>query len=89
MKLDERKRQQNQRKFGTWENLAGGGRLYRYEVKGRHGWRAVYVKEVDRFEATVSFRQEIYNRNGELMEVHKKYPADRGHERVSGKGERS
>ncbi len=84
MKLDERKRSQNERKFGTWEDRPGGGRLYRYEVKGRHGWTAVYVKEVDKFEATVSFRQEIYNHSGELVEVHDKYPVDKGHQRLSG-----
>ena len=34
--MDERKRQQNERKFGTWRELADGGRLYSYEVKGRY-----------------------------------------------------
>ena len=30
--MDDRKRQQNERKFGTWRELVGGGRLYSYKV---------------------------------------------------------
>lgn len=31
------KRRQNERKFGYWEPLPGGGRRYWYEVAGRGG----------------------------------------------------
>lgn len=81
MAPDERKRQLNERKFGAWEELPGGGRRYWHEVAGRRGWRARYVKEVDSDETVVRFRQEIYNENGVLVERHDKYPVDRGHER--------
>ena len=31
------KRQQNERKFGHWEELTFGGRRYWYEIMGRNG----------------------------------------------------
>jgi len=80
--LDTRKRDSNERKFGDWEELPEGGRRYWYEVEGRHGWRARYVKEVDSEERVVRFWQEIYNASGLLVERHEKYPVDRGHERL-------
>ena len=33
-------RAQNEAKFGTWEDLPGGGRRYRLDVAGRQGWSA-------------------------------------------------
>jgi hypothetical protein len=30
-------RAQNEKKFGSWDNLPGGGRRYRLEVRGRLG----------------------------------------------------
>jgi len=53
-----------------------------YEVQGRYGWEARYVKEVDASETTVKFYQEIYDERGNLVEVHEKYPLDRGHRRL-------
>ena len=53
--MDIAKRRQNERKFGTWRELPDGGRLHSYEVKGRSGWLAKYVKEVDKEESTVRF----------------------------------
>ncbi len=47
-----------------------------YEVEGRRGWRARYVKEVDAEEATVRFWQEIYDDAGVLVERHEKFPED-------------
>ncbi len=82
--MDTSKRQQNERKFGTWRNLPNGGRLYSYEVQGRSGWRAVYVKEVDAQESTLKFYQEVYDGDGRLREVHHKYPVDLGHQQVTG-----
>ena len=81
---DERKRRENERKFGDWDELPDGGRRYFYEVQGRHGWIARYVKEVDTSEQTIKFYQEIYDEKGRLVEVHKKYPVDKGHSRVQG-----
>ena len=75
-------RSQNERKFGTWEELPGGGRRYWLEVTGRLGWRARYVKEVDAEEATLRFWQEVHDHQGKLVETHQKFPVDKGHEKV-------
>jgi hypothetical protein len=45
-----------------------------YEVKGRSGRLAKYVKEVDAEESTVRFYQEVFDADGRLCEVHEKYP---------------
>jgi hypothetical protein len=82
--MDERKRHENERKYGAWENLPNGGRRYFYEIRGRYGWVARYVKEVDSSERTVRFYQEIYDGKGRLMETHVKYPVDEGHKAASG-----
>jgi len=84
LKEDINRRIKNEKKFETWKDLPNGGRVYCYEVKGHHGWTARYVKEVDTSELTVRFYQEIYNNSGQLVEVHEKYPIDKGHERVEG-----
>jgi len=72
-------REQNEKKFGTWEDLPGGDRRYWYDVTGRQGWRARYVKEVDAVEGTLRFYQEVYDERGQKVEIHEKYPVDRGH----------
>jgi hypothetical protein len=82
--MDEQKRIQNERKFGHWMPLPGGGRRYAYDVAGRAGWRARYVKEVDADEGTLRFYQEIYDPDGKLVETHQKYPEDTGHQPVGG-----
>ena len=82
--MDARKRQQNQRKFGAWRELPTGGRVYWYEVAGRSGWKARYVKEVDEEESTVNLYQEVYDGSGTLREIHHKYPVDLGHQQVTG-----
>jgi hypothetical protein len=74
--------EQNQKKFGNWTELPGGGRRYWLDVLGRMGWRARYLKEVDDQEATTRFWQEIYDDQGELVEIHQKYPADTGHQKA-------
>ena len=75
-------RPQNERKFGSWEELPNGGRRYWFEVAGRRSWKARYVKEVDADENTVRFWQEIYDDQGKLVELHEKYPVDKGHQQV-------
>ena len=72
----------NERKFPFWEELPDGGRRYWIDVAGRRGWLARYVKEVDAHERIRRFRQEIYDDRGDLVEVHEKYPVDRGHRRT-------
>jgi hypothetical protein len=74
-------RAQNEKKFGQWEELPGG-RRYRLEAPGRLGWVAVYLKEVDTRETTLRFWQEIYDDQGRLVEIHEKYPVDKGHRKV-------
>ena len=80
--LDEKKRKENEKKFGTWKELSDGGRRYSYEIRGRYNWMARYVKEVDSMEKTLKFYQEIYNSNGILIEIHQKYPEDTGHRKI-------
>ncbi|MBI2502561.1 MAG: hypothetical protein HYW07_04935 [Candidatus Latescibacteria bacterium] len=80
--MDEDKHRQNEKKFGQWQSLTEGGRRYLYEVSGRRGWKARYIKEVNAQEETVSFYQEIYNAEGKLVEVHRKFPMDTGHQRT-------
>ena len=75
-------RTQNEKKFGHWEALPGGGRRYRLEVAGRAGWRACYIKDVDKHEKTLQFGQEIYDITGRLVEKHDKFPIDKGHQKV-------
>ncbi len=79
---DEHKRRQNERIFGKWDELSDGSRRYFYEVQGRHGWSARYVKEVDNAERTIKFYQEVYDDKGRLVEIHEKYPVNKGHTRV-------
>jgi hypothetical protein len=71
----------NEKKFGHWTELSHGGRRYWYEVPGRYGWKARYTKEVDTAEQTLRVWQEIIDEKGELVEVHVKYPVDRGHQK--------
>lgn len=75
-------RQQNERKFGHWEDVPQTGRRYWPDVGSRSGWKVRYVKEVDLNEVTILFYQEVYNEIGELVEVHHKYPVDLGHRKV-------
>jgi hypothetical protein len=75
-------RSQNERKFGQWDELPGGGRRYRLNVPGRQGWRAGYFKEVDAGETTVRFWQEIYDDTDRLVETHEKFPVDKGHQKA-------
>lgn len=73
---------QNEKKFGSWEELANGGRRYWLDVKGRHGWRARYLKEVTADESTARFWQEIFDDQNRLVEIHEKFPVDKGHQKV-------
>lgn len=75
-------REQNERKFQQWRETGAGGRCYWLDVSGHHGWRARYLKEVDAEEKTVRFWQEIYDDTGKLVEIHHKFPVDRGHQEV-------
>ena len=82
--MDVRRRLQNEKKSGNWEELSTGGRRYWYEVDGHSGWKAKYCKEVDSEELTVSFHQEIYDESWNLRQIHRKYQVDLGHQEIGG-----
>lgn len=75
-------REQNERRFGQWEDLPDGGRRYWLDRAGVSGETARYVKIVDGSEQTVSIVQEIYDAMGNLVSVHQKHPADTGHRQL-------
>lgn len=81
------KRVRNEKTFGQWKALPDGGRRYWRDVAGHNNWKARYVKDVDRMENTVRFFQEIYDPSGRLIEIHEKYPEDKGHQRITEGGE--
>ncbi len=76
------RRRINEKKFAQWEKLPDGGRRYYLYVPGRHGWKARYVKEVNGEEETMGFFQEIYDEKDVLIEMHEKFPVDKGHKQV-------
>ncbi|MCK4403344.1 MAG: hypothetical protein KAV98_06215 [Dehalococcoidia bacterium] len=41
----ERRRAKNEKKFPYWEDLVTGGRKYWYEIVGKFGFKASYVKD--------------------------------------------
>jgi len=82
MTMTSNKRLQNERKYGNWTKLPDGGRRYWYDVPGRNGWKARYVKEVAVQENTTRFYQEIYDPWARMVEIHEKYPVDKGHRRA-------
>jgi hypothetical protein len=73
-------RKQNERRFPQWEDLPDGGRRYYRIVQGTISGYARYVKVVDANEVTMSFVQEIYDDNSQLIGIHSKYPEDTGHQ---------
>jgi len=62
-------------------NASGGRRTWKRhgERRGKLGWLARYLKDVDANETTVRFWQEIYDDKGKLVETHEKFPVDKGH----------
>ncbi len=78
------KRRLNEKKFSHYEELTYGGRRYWLEIKGRHGWKARYVKEVNVREETLKFYQEVYDDKDVLVEIHEKFPVDSGHKKLGG-----
>lgn len=77
-----KKRQINERKYNNYEKLSNGGRRYWFQVKGKLGYTAKYVKEVNNKEEVIRFYQEIYNVQMELIEIHEKFPIDKGHKKI-------
>ncbi len=79
-----RKRRKNEKQFGNWVENHDHSRTYWFEIIGRFGWKARYVKVVDQNEETVTFRQEIFDENDVLREIHEKFPIDKGHQKLDG-----
>ena len=77
--MNPNKRLENEKKFPNFEELPDGPRIYWFELVGKLGWKARYVKTVDADEKTLSFKQEIYDENEKLVEIHEKFPVDKGH----------
>jgi hypothetical protein len=75
------KRATNEKKFKSWKETENG-RVYILTIKGKLDWTAKYVKEVNFEETTISFKQEIYNDRNELIEIHEKFPIDKGHKKI-------
>lgn len=80
--MSNEKRLINERKFSNWEENEFG-RLYWFEVEGKFGWKAKYHKQVDKNELTIKFWQEIYDKLGNLVEIHERYPIDKGHKKLN------
>jgi hypothetical protein len=80
--MNEKKQKENERKFKNWIYLEDGGRLYKKEIRGRFGWFAEYIKKVNNQETTLEFIQKIYDENYNLIEIHQKYPEDKGHKKL-------
>jgi len=76
----EKKRQQNEKEYFNWSELENGGRLYWKKISaGDSGKTAQYEKEVDSDENTMTFVQKIFDNTGNLLEIHEKFPVDKGH----------
>lgn len=73
-------REQNERRFKNWENLADGGRRYWTDRRGAVSGFQRMIKVVDVDEITLRVVQEIYDDADELIERHQKFPVDTGHE---------
>lgn len=82
MSVNEKKRQKNEIQFDLWIEKEDGRRIYSFEILGKLGWKAKYLKEVNSEETTLKFWQEVYDENNVLREIHEKYPVDRGHKKI-------
>lgn len=48
--MNQSKRKQNEKEFTHWKDLKNG-RMYWFIIEGRHGGKAVYLKEVNENES--------------------------------------
>ena len=80
--MNDVKRLKNEKEFDEWVETTDYGRIYSFEIAGKQGWKAKYLKEVDAEETTIKFWQEIYDEKNILKEIHIKYPVDRGHQKL-------
>ena len=80
--MNKKQRLKNEIEYESWIEKEDGGRIYSFEIKGKLGWKAKYLKEVDREEVTIRFWQEVYDDKNVLKEIHEKYPVDTGHKKL-------
>ncbi len=80
--MNKKQRLKNEAEYELWIEKADGRRIYSFEINGKLGWKAKYLKEVDREEVTLKFWQEVYDQNNILKEIHEKYPVDTGHKKM-------
>lgn len=80
--MNKKQRRKNEVEFESWIEKEDGGRIYSFEITGKLGWKAKYLKEVDGEEVTIKFWQEIYDDKNVLKEIHEKYPVDTGHKKI-------
>jgi hypothetical protein len=53
--MNKKKREKNETEFESWIEKEDGNRIYSFEIFGGMGWKAKYLKEVDREEVTLNF----------------------------------
>jgi hypothetical protein len=80
-------RTKNERVWQDWRDLPDGVRRYWIRRAGRHwGWQILFKEVIydahTQLENTIRMWQEIYDNDGTLVEVHQKYPADTGHQKL-------
>ncbi len=80
--MNEKQRQKNEIDYEQWMEKKDGGRIYSFEIPGKSGWKAKYLKEVNNDEVTTRFWQEIYDDKNVMIEIHEKYPIDKGHQKL-------
>lgn len=76
-----KKRRKNEKEYSSWTELENGGRIYTKIINSgdKSGKTAGYEKTVDSNEKTVTFIQKIYDKSGNMLEIHEKFPIDKGH----------
>ena len=79
--INMKKRVKNEREYDNWEETDDNGRLYWKEIPAndKSGKIARYEKEVNKKEETLSFTQKILDKYRKLVEIHEKFPIDKGH----------
>lgn len=80
--MNEKQRRKNEIEYEQWIEREDGGRIYLFEIPGKSGWKAKYLKEVDIEEVTIRFWPEIYDDKDILREIYEKYPVDKGHQKL-------
>jgi hypothetical protein len=80
-------RSRSERDWQYWQDLPDGGRRYWIRRLGRHwGWQILFKEvmydEETQLENTVRLWQEIYDNDGNVVEVHQKYPTDTGRQKL-------